>query len=344
VAEWCLNETSEAFITSGGSWEDPFYLFGYYGAYPGFYSSNKLGFRCVLNLPGSVSDQGARKIRLEEEVPNYRAASEASVRSWLRYYEYERTPLDPQIVDVVETQEWRREKITYNGAGGERALAYLYLPKNFRGPFQVINFMPAGDVFNRGRTLTESTEANLAPHIKSGRAVFTVVLKGFLERDLPPDYRSPATETIEFVEKAAQMIKDVRRGLDYLEMRSDIDSGKMAYLAPSSANFQLILPAVETRYRTVIFQGSGLRKYMGQWIPAANPINFVGLIKVPKLMLQGRYDEASPLKTEAEPLYQMLREPKRLTIFEGGHIPAPQIAVPTLNNWLDETLGPVRHE
>ena len=344
VSEWCLNETSQAFITSGGSWEDPFYLFGYYGAYPGFYSSNKLGFRCVMNLPGSASDQGAQQIKLEEEVPNYTAASEASVRSALRYYEYERTPLDPQIVDVIETDEWRREKIAYNGAGGERALAYLYLPKNFRGPFQVINFMPAGDVFNRARTLPESTEANLAAHIKSGRAVFSVVLKGFLERDLPPDYRPSEPGTIEFVERSAQMIGDVRRGLDYLETRTDIDSGRIAYYAPSSTDFKLILPAVDARYRSVIFQGSGVRKYMTQWMPAANAINFVGLIRAPKLMLQGRYDEASPLKTEAEPLYQLLREPKRLTVFEGGHIPAPQIAIPTLKNWLDETLGPVRHE
>jgi serine/threonine protein kinase/formylglycine-generating enzyme required for sulfatase activity len=344
VSEWCLNETSQAFITSGGSWEDPFYLFGYYGAFPGFYSSNKLGFRCVLNQTGSANDQGAMKISLEDEVPNYTPASEASVASFLRYYEYEHTPLEPQLVEVKETDEWRREKITYNGAGGERALAYLYLPKNFQGPLQVINFMPASDVFNRARSLPDSIEANLSAHIKSGRAVFGVVLKGFLERDQPKDYKPSAPTTIEYVEDVAQVIIDVRRGLDYLETREDIDSGKIAYFAPSSAGFKLIVPAVDMRYRSVILQGSGLRGYMTQMNGAANPINFVGRIRAPKLMLHGRYDEAAPLKTEAEPLYKLLREPKRLTVFEGGHIPAPQVFVPALNNWLDETLGPVRRE
>jgi len=344
VSEWCLNETSEGFFTGGGSWEDPFYVFGYYGSFPGFYSSNKLGFRCVLNFTGSANDQGAMKISLEDEVPNYTPASDATVASFLHYYEYEHTPLDPQIVEVKETDEWRREKITYNGAGGERAWAYLYLPKNFQGPFQVINFMPASDVFNRARSLPDSIEANLSAQIKSGRAVFGVVLKGFLERDRPKDYKPAQPTTIEYVEQLAQAIGDVRRGLDYLETREDIDSGKIAYFAPSSASFKLIVPAVDMRYRSVILTGSGLRKYMTQMNPAANPINFVGRIKAPKLMLQGRYDEAAPLKTEAEPLYKLLREPKRLTIFEGGHIPSPQIFVPTLNNWLDETLGPVRRD
>jgi pimeloyl-ACP methyl ester carboxylesterase len=342
IAEWCLNETSDGFITSGGSWEDPFYLFGYYGAFPGFYSSNKLGFRCALNFTGSPNNQGAMKIRLEDEVPSYTPASASTVESFLHYYEYQRTPLDPQIVEVKETDEWRREKIAYNGAGGERALAYLYLPKNFQGPLQVINFMPGGDVFNRVRSLPESIEANLSAHIKSGRAVFGVVLKGYLERERPENYKPSSPATIEYVEEIAQAIVDVRRGLDYLETRSDIDSGKIAYFAPSSANFKLIVPAVDMRYRSVIFMGGGVRKYMTQSLPAASPINFVGRIKAPKLMLHGRYDEAAPLKTEAEPLYKLLREPKRLIVNEGGHIPPPQIFVPALNNWLDETLGPVR--
>jgi hypothetical protein len=61
-------------------------------------------------------------------------------------------------------------------------------------------------------------------------------------------------------------------------------------------------------------------------------------------MLNGRYDEADPLKTEAEPLYKLLRQPKRLIVFEGGHIPGPQIFLPAMNAWLDETMGPVRRE
>jgi DNA-binding winged helix-turn-helix (wHTH) protein len=34
-------------------------------------------------------------------------------------------------------------------------------------------------------------------------------------------------------------------------------------------------------------------------------------IAAPKMMLHGRYDEDTPFKSEAEPLFRLLREPKR---------------------------------
>jgi hypothetical protein len=45
-----------------------------------------------------------------------------------------------------------------------------------------------------------------------------------------------------------------------------------------------------------------------------------------------------------EPLYKLLREPKRLILYDGGHIPPTELFVPTMNAWLDETLGPVKRE
>lgn len=61
-------------------------------------------------------------------------------------------------------------------------------------------------------------------------------------------------------------------------------------------------------------------------------------------MLKGRYDEAHPLKTEAEPLFEILSEPKRLMVVESGHIPPPEIFAPTINKWLDETLEKTKNE
>ena len=40
-------------------------------------------------------------------------------------------------------------------------------------------------------------------------------------------------------------------------------------------------------------------------------------IRGPKLMIQGLYDEANSLKFDAEPLYKLLRESKKLAPFEG---------------------------
>ena len=61
-------------------------------------------------------------------------------------------------------------------------------------------------------------------------------------------------------------------------------------------------------------------------------------------MLHGRYDEVAAFKTEALPLYTLMQEPKRLALVDAGHMPALEIRAPIINNWLDETMGPVKFE
>ena len=65
-------------------------------------------------------------------------------------------------------------------------------------------------------------------------------------------------------------------------------------------------------------------------------------IGAPTLLLNGRYDEEHPWISRGLPLWRLLREPKRLMIVEGGHLPRAEVRVPGINHWLDETLGPVR--
>ena len=77
VSEWCLNETSQGFIATGGAWGEPSYTFAQYAMLPGFYSSNKLGFRCALNSPGATGDQGAMRIEIKNEIPVYTPSSDA---------------------------------------------------------------------------------------------------------------------------------------------------------------------------------------------------------------------------------------------------------------------------
>jgi pimeloyl-ACP methyl ester carboxylesterase len=74
-------------------------------------------------------------------------------------------------------------------------------------------------------------------------------------------------------------------------------------------------------------------------IGAANAVNFAPRIRAPKLILQGRYDENSPLHTQTEPFFAVLPKPKRLTVFEGGHIPPRSVLIPAMTSWSDETLG-----
>ena len=84
----------------------------------------------------------------------------------------------------------------------------------------------------------------------------------------------------------------------------------------------LILAALETRYRALVFIGAGLPGSYRAINAAANPINFAPHIRAPKLIVQGRYDEDTPLRTATEPFFKLLSEPKRLTLYDGGHVPS----------------------
>jgi eukaryotic-like serine/threonine-protein kinase len=299
----------------------------------------------VLNAPGATGDQSAIPLFAEAEVPVHTPASEASFRAWQEHYRYAQPPLDAQVVEAIETDDWRREKITYAGAGGERAIAYLYLPKHYPPPWQVIQYMPGGDVFGGFRSIPVRVEATLAPFIKSGRAVLAVVLKGFPERKWPPNRTPPSVETIEYRDQVLNRIADERRGLDYVATRSDLDAGRVAYYAVSVGDgLKLGLPALETRYRSVILIGSGYDPENARVLPEINAVNLTPYIRAPKLLLQGRYDEGAPLKSNAEPMQKLLRGPKRIVLYDGGHTPPPEIYVPPINGWLDETLGPVRRK
>jgi hypothetical protein len=119
--------------------------------------------------------------------------------------------LDPQL-EKQETDAWTRERITFNGADGERAIGYLYLPRNFPRPLQVIHYVPPLDVEMGQRPATQSAESFLGTEIKSGRAVFVVVLKGYTERLRPLGFVEPDQTTAEYRDKIVNWMTDLRRG------------------------------------------------------------------------------------------------------------------------------------
>jgi hypothetical protein len=221
-------------------------------------------------------------------------------------------------------------------------MAYLYLPKNFKPPFQVIHYVPGSSAF-RSLAIPQYEDLVLSPHIKAGRAMFVVVLEGYVERKWPPGYEQPDLSSVKFRAQVVNWVTDLRRGLDYLETRNDVDISKVAFWNKSQVVY-LVVPAVESRYRSVILESDGLNAKWLKCIPEANPINFAPHIRPPKLMLSGRYDEVWPFQSAAEPLYKLLPEPKRLEVFNGGHSAPSEVSVPIVNAWLDKTLGPARHD
>jgi hypothetical protein len=342
VSEWTSNDSSDGFLATGGAWGDPIYTFGQFGGRPGFFSSEKLGFRCARYVTTDAADESGTRIELAEEVPEYAAPSPQRFAAVSAAYHYAKSPLDARIEETIDTPEWKREKISFNGANGSRALAYLYLPHHVPRPLQVIQYLPAGDVNGGFRSLPESIDDRMVPFVKAGRAVFGVVLEGYIERLRPAGFVMPAASSAEFAEIMVRRVTDLRRGLDYLDTRPDIDGGRIAAFAPSAgAVLGIAAVALETRYRAVVFLGAGIPATYRVIHATANPINFSPFIRPPKLVVQGRYDEDSPPRTAMQPFYKLLSEPKQLFMYDGGHVPSIEVTMAATRDWLDQHLGRV---
>jgi pimeloyl-ACP methyl ester carboxylesterase len=150
---------------------------------------------------------------------------------------------------------------------------------------------------------------------------------------------------VEYFERIANRVTDLRRGLDHLETRQDVDASRITFYGPSAgAQIGLILAAVEPRYRAVVLLGAGVTPGQASRIAEANPVNFSAHIRAPKLFVHGRYDEDTPLRTQAEPLFKLVPEPKRWFVYEGGHVAPPEVVINTVGGWLDQILGPVRRQ
>jgi dipeptidyl aminopeptidase/acylaminoacyl peptidase len=103
-----------------------------------------------------------------------------------------------------------------------------------------------------------------------------------------------------------------------------------------------IIPAVEDRLRVNILMVGGLREIERQ---EANQINYVTRVRIPTLMLNGKYDLTVPFEETAKPMFDLLGTPKgqkELRVYDTDHfVPRNELIKESLN-WLDRYLGPVR--
>src|SRR5439155_19869305 len=103
-----------------------------------------------------------------------------------------------------------RQKITFNAAyGGERMMAYLFLPPEGKPPYQVVIVFPGS-----GASSTRSSESLDLGRVdflgKSGRAVLYPIYKATYERggELHTDY---AEETADYKDHVIMWGKDLAR-------------------------------------------------------------------------------------------------------------------------------------
>ncbi|MFB3112510.1 MAG: SUMF1/EgtB/PvdO family nonheme iron enzyme, partial [Gemmatimonadales bacterium] len=341
VKEWVFNEIGDGRMVTGGSWEEPPYIFRAFGSVSAFFSSGVIGFRLVRNTEGAASDQGSAPIVRDEYTPSYTPMDEATFRSLLTHYRYDPWQLQPEIVETVEADGWTREKIRLPGPDDDDILAYLYLPKSAVPPFQTMVLVPGVNAFYE--TVFDAAEWLMGPNIRAGRALFVVVMKGMVEQEMEPGYVNPPIASVGFRDMMVLRGTELRRGIDYLETRDDIDTDRLAYVGFSwGAATRALYGMIDDRYQCAVLIGGGINPRLQTALLEANSMNFIPFYP-PTLMINGKNDEEIPYYTQALPQWNLLPEPKKSVFVEGaGHVPPLEVRVPAINEWLDERLGPVR--
>lgn len=349
VREWCWNKTKVGRIIRGGAWNDATYMFSEWSQLPPFDRSPKNGFRCVkyidkTKFPAQDFDSlvfSSRDFSKENPV------TDDIFKVYKNQFLYDKTDLNAKIEKQDTTRDYCIvEKITFNHVyGKERMIAYLFIPKNTNPPYQTIVFFPGSAVKREASVLTsEYTKWYVDFLVKNKLAVIFPVYKGTFERiDNPPI--NPPEQSHQYTEELISWTKDLSRSIDYLETRKEFDLGKLCYYGVSWGGWTGgIIPAVEERLKLSILVKGG---FSGKPFPEADEINYLPRIKIPVLMLNGKYDLAFPFETAVKPFFNLLGTPekdKSLRVYDTDHyIPRDDLIRETLN-WLEKYFGPVDYQ
>jgi eukaryotic-like serine/threonine-protein kinase len=343
VKEWCYNSSGDRKYLLGGASTDPPYMYQEPDARSPFDRAATNGIRLVkylrseplaeaLTAPVSFAKADYREVK---------PVSDATFSIYKSLYSYDHTPLEARVESEDDSSPyWRRERITFNAAyGNERVIAYLYLPKNSSPPYQTVVYFPHSGA--QAFHTVEDTQLSLIDFVvKSGRALMFPIYKDTYERLGDP----PDSGTIAERDETIQQAKDLRRSIDYLETRSDIDSKRLAYYGISwGAVLGPVMIGVENRLKAAIFAAGGCERE--RVLPEIDPMNFASRVKIPVLMINGRYDFVVPLETCQEPFFQQLGAApadKKHILFDTGHTPPILPVMKESLNWLDHYLGPVK--
>jgi dienelactone hydrolase len=360
VREWCWNEAPIGRVIRGGAWGDATYMFCSLTQSPAMDRSAKNGVRCALYPDREIiPDSAFQTIKIlglpllgeMADITKETPVTDPIFQVFKEQFSYDKTDLRARVDARKETPEWSQERISFDAAyGGERVIAWLFLPKNAAPPYQAVIYMGAdASVFETSQNINNFWEFPMFVSflVKNGRAVLFPVVKGFFERgnDALTSIIESDRASRQWTEVLIQQVKDLKRSIDYLETRPDIDNRKLAYEGMShGGSIAPVCLAVEERFKVSVLLAGGFRIW-GMGRPEVNAINYVSRVKIPTLMLNGKYDWVFPFETSQKPMFDRLGTPaehKKFLLYETDHIPPVNGMIRETLAWLDKYLGPVK--
>jgi len=262
----------------------------------------------------------------------------ASFQSVVHLFDYDATqPLDIHDKIIEESTDGTLHDITYISAKGGPVAAYLVVPKG-KGPFAAVLFGHWGN----------GTRAEFIPEAK----IYARAGAISLIPDYPWDRPQPWRKTPDNFDKSdlareaeIQAVVDLRRGIDLLLARPDVDPKRLAYVGHSyGAQWGSILSAVDKRMKTSVLmagvseiadillraddpglvefrksQPAGQLEKYTQVTGDIDAIHFVGQAAPIPLLLQFANYEQYFDKTSMQHYVVAASEPKKVLYYDTGH-------------------------
>lgn len=254
------------------------------------------------------------------------------------FTDYDRTqPLDLQDRIIEQTSEFTIHDITYASPSGGPVSAYLVVPKG-KGHFAGILFAHYG----------LGTRSEFLPEAKLYAKAGAVSLMPDYPWDRPRPWRKsvdnfdrPELDRNTFI----QAIVELRRGMDVLLARDDVDSKRIAYVGHSmGAQWGSILSAIDQRMKATVLmagvaeegdlllrssnpnlielrnnQPAGQLQRYCQALVELDAIRFVGHAAPTELLLQFANFERYFDSTSMQHYIDAASEPKKVLHYDSGH-------------------------
>jgi predicted esterase len=338
VREWCANSVGDLRAAVGGAWDDAAYgvesSIANPHALPAFDRSASNGVRLVrLNderdAMAALRQPIVRRHRREPVEP----ASDEAFAAILRNYEYSMAPLKASVDDTTEVRGFVRHRISFDvDDSGERMHVYLYLPDDSAKRHPVVYDWPSSHAFVM--TGIEEFRLHLDFMLKRGWAVVVPVFDLTFDRG---NGVLPSLQGIEYRDQQVRWVREMRRSLDYLETRTDLDMERLAYYGFSwGGRLGATVLAIEPRFKVGILNQAGLGLFRHYDVVEEH---YLPRVTQPVLQFNGRFDSDFRYEEQAVPFFELLgSEHKKHVLGPTGHFVSMKTVIGESLAWLDEYM------
>ena len=258
-------------------------------------------------------------------------------------YEYSDKNITTENIDTLSNGiVIQKYEMPAGYADGKEVLSgYVFYDKNIKEKYKPIIYFPGSNALHtpKDSNMTERFPSRVLYLLKEGYAVIHPIYKSTYSRqdNQRSDYGDMSDQ---YKEHVIMWGKDYKKSIDYIFTRKDFDSSKLSYYGSSWGGFMgNILLAIDERVKSAVLLVAGLE--FQKCKKEVDAHYYTRRIKIPTIMLNGKFDQYFPYETSQIPMYKLIdveEENKKHFIYESGHyVPRNELIKQHLE-WLDKYL------